>query len=167
MIKCDFCKNQIEGIDYVTKNKKRYHSQCYAGMIDSAEQKNGQKATALQAGDKGELLAYICKLYDIAEVSHTVDKQIEDFVHFKGYSYSGIQKTLYYFYELEGNKVLDEFKDTIGIVPHCYDKARKFFESVFIANKANESFVPQETNVHVKITPKPRGIPCIIDINEL
>jgi len=82
------------------------------------------------------------------------------------YTYTGIQRTLYYFYELQGNKV-GEHRKTIGIVPYCYDEAKVFFETAYEASKANADFAEENKTVHVKVKPKDRRIPYIIDINSL
>lgn len=165
-MKCALCHRAIDGTDYKTKNKKRYHIKCYDELINNAEKTNQQKAHGLKNHEKDALVQYICSLYSIDKISHRIEKQIDDFVGKRQYTYSGIQKTLYYFYELEGNEVGD-YTDTIGIVPHCYEDARAFFEATYTASAANENFIWDEKTVHVKIKPKSRSIPCVIDIENL
>jgi len=165
-MKCDFCKEEISDTQYKTRKKKRYHNGCYEKLVGQTEVKNQQKAKSLKNNDKESLEQYICLLYEIDEISYKIEKQIEDFVSQRGYTYSGIQKTLYYFYELENNLV-GEFTSTIGIVLHYYDKAKVFFETAHSANMFNENFVREDKTVHIKIKPKSRNIPCVIDIESL
>ena len=113
MIKCAHCNKEIFGTDYKTKSKKRYHNECYEAMIAKAENKNQKKSRSLKNNEKDALLKYICELFEIKEIPYNIEKQIEDYVSFRNYTYTGIQKTLYYFYELEGNKVDDEYKGTL------------------------------------------------------
>lgn len=163
---CALCKKEIIGTQYKTRKRKRYHNDCFEKLVEEADTKSQQKAAGIKNKDKESLLQYICHLYGIKEIPYVIDKQIDSYVSQLGYTYSGIQKALYYFYELEKNKA-DTHTSTIGIVPYCYDEARKFFETIHESNEVNKDFIKEDTTVHVKIRPKDRRIPYIIDINSL
>jgi len=163
-MKCALCNIEIVGTQYKTKKRKRYHNECFDKLVDDAETKSQQKATGIKNKDKESLTQYICSLYGIKEISYAIDKQIDNYVSQLGYTYTGIQKALYYFFELEKNKV-DTRTSTIGIVPYCYDEARKFFETMHESNEANKGFVRKDKTTHIKIRPKDRRIPYVIDID--
>lgn len=67
-----------------------------------------------------------------------VNKQIKDFVNDYGYSFSGILKSLIYFYEVKGNSK-EKANGGIGIVPFIYQDAYNYYYDLFIAQKQNES----------------------------
>lgn len=166
MMLCAMCKEQIEGKNYKTKNRKRYHYACYETLVEKAETKHQQHASGLSNKDNEALEAYICTLYDLKEIPETMKKQIEGFVSRLGYTYAGIQEALHYFYALSGKAVLEEHKGTIGIVPYCYDEAQKFLAIKQKAAEVNESFIPEEKNITVKIKPKDRRMPLAFTIEE-
>lgn len=87
--------------------------------------------------DKKLLYDYLQKIlgqdYNAAKVS----KQINEFVEDKHYSYSGIYKTLYYFYDIKGGK-REEAMGGIGIVPFVWDEAYKYYLGIHNANKINK-----------------------------
>ena len=163
-MQCALCNQEIIGTKYKSKKRKRYHIECFDKLIDNAETKNHMKASGIKNNEKNELIKYICQLYNLSEIPYAIDKQIDNFVAQLGYTYTGIQKTLYYFYELSRNNV-DNHTSTIGIVPYYYEEAKKFFNTVHDSNELNKEFVLDEKTVHVKIRPKDRRIPYIIDIN--
>ena len=159
---CSLCNKPITCTEYKTRKRKRYHNECFAELIDKAESQSQQKASGLKNNDKDDLIQYICSLYGISEIPYAIDRQIDNYINQMGYTYSGIQKTLYYFYELEGNKP-DSHTSTIGIVPYIYDEAKEFFQSLHKANESNEDFIQEEKTVRIKIKPKDRRLPCVLD----
>ena len=160
-MQCSFCNKAILDTKYKTRNRKRYHEECYNQLINKAESTNQHQATSIKEGDKEALENYIRSLYNLTELPYPITKQIENFISQQGYTYSGIQKTLYYFYELNKNNP-DSHKSTIGIVPYIYDEAKAFFQSLHEANESNKDFIQEERTVHIKLKPKDRRLPCII-----
>ena len=65
-----------------------------------------------------------------------VKKQIKDFKDEYGYSYSGMLKSLVYFYEVKGNSK-DKANGGIGIVPFIYNDAYNYYLNLFLANQQN------------------------------
>ena len=74
-----------------------------------------------------------------------VKKQIKDFKEEYGYSYSGMLKSLVYFYEVKGNSK-EKANGGIGIVPFVYNDAYNYYLSLFQAAQANKN---KDLNKHV------------------
>ena len=161
-MRCAICNISILDTNYKTKNRKRYHEECYNKLIDKAEAASKQQAAGIKEGDKEALENYIRSLYNLTDLPYQITKQIENFTSQQGFTYSGIQKTLYYFYELNKN-CPESHKSTIGIVPYIYDEAKAFFQSLHEASEANKDFNQEEKTVHIKVKPKDRRLPCAID----
>ena len=53
------------------------------------------------------------------------------------YSYSGILKSLIYFFEIRRNSI-EKANGGIGIVPYVYEDARKYYYDLYMAQKRNE-----------------------------
>ena len=80
---------------FVKPNARRYaHKSC----AQSAEENQSQEER-----DKKELEEYIKQLFGINSISVKIRKQIDTFKKEKNYSYSGMRKTLKYFFEIRGN----------------------------------------------------------------
>lgn len=84
-----------------------------------------------------QLNEYIKKLYKINYVPPNIQKQIKAYVSQYGFSYSGIYKTLYWFYEIK-KKPLDESRQTIGIIPYIYREAEDYYYKLYLAEAANK-----------------------------
>lgn len=86
------------------------------------------------------------KLFDSDYVYAKIKKQIKDYVTNYGYTYSGIQKALIYYYEVKGNK-FDEGKAQggIGIVPYVYQSAFNYYYSIWEAQQKQEHIVDAES----------------------
>ena len=69
-----------------------------------------------------------------------VKKQIKDFKE-QGMSYSGILKSLIYFYEVKGNSK-EKANGGIGIVPFVYKDAYNYYYDLFMAQQRNENKKP-------------------------
>lgn len=163
---CAKCNQEIKGKDYRTRNRKRYHNECYAELIAQAEQLNGKKAESFKSNERETLVVYICRLYGIETISYAIDKQIEHYVNQLNYTYTGIQKALYYHHEMKENPV-GEYTVTIGIVPYIYDEAKAFFLLTYEADEANKGFIADEKTVTVRIKPKDRSIPLVMNIEDI
>jgi hypothetical protein len=71
------------------------------------------------------------------------------------YTYSGIHRSLEYFYEVKGNS-LDKANGGIGIVPFVYQDAYNYYYSLWLAKEKNklkniEEFVPKTVEVKIPI----------------
>ena len=78
-----------------------------------------------------------------------INQQIKQFVEQNGYSYSGILKSLVYFYKVKANSI-DKSNYSIGIVPFIYNDAYNYYYSLFLAQNKNEHKDIQKITSKVK-----------------
>lgn len=76
--------------------------------------------------DKKALKEYIDNLLGENKSPVKINRQIKEYVDDLGYSYSGILRTLKYFYEVKQNPI-DKANGGIGIVPFVYPQARNYY----------------------------------------
>ena len=88
--------------------------------------------------DLQKLEEYIKKLLNEEYVNARVRKQIKDFREEYGYSYSGMLKSLVYFYEVKGNSK-EKANGGIGIIPYIYKDAYNYYFELFTAQNKNQS----------------------------
>ena len=128
-VKCAVCgetfdRDKIQAVKY---NGRRYaHQTCFPqGELVPLPIKEID-------ADLEKLFAYTKQLLG-EEYNHArVKKQIKDFKEEYGYSYSGMLKSLVYFYEVKGNSK-DKANGGIGIVPFIYRDAYNYYLNLFLA----------------------------------
>lgn len=133
-------------------NSRRYaHVECF---------EKHQKEKSKEELDKEELEKYIKQLFNINKLSVKIQKQIDKFVKENNYSYSGIKRSLIYFYEIKKNS-LDKANDGIGIVPYVYQEAYQYYYNLWIAQQKNinkELIDYQPRSITITIKPPQRKI---------
>ena len=110
--------------------------------------------------DKMKLEQYINKLFHTDYVDPRIQKQIKNYIKEYNFTYSGILKSLVYFYEVKQNPV-EKSNDGIGIVPCVYKQAFNYYYAIWLAqqkntNKTVENYIPKETEI---IIPRPKPKP--------
>ena len=110
--------------------------------------------------DKMKLEQYINKLFHTDYVDPRIQKQIKNYIKEYNFTYSGILKSLVYFYEVKQNPV-EKSNDGIGIVPWVYKQAFNYYYAIWLAqqkntNKKVENYIPKETEI---IIPRPKPKP--------
>ena len=135
-VKCYYC-NQIFDANkepFVKPKANRYaHQKCH---------ENAQSNKTQEEKDYEALVEYIKHLLG-PNPNPRVWKQLREYKEMKDsrgnplYSYSGIHKTLYWFYELKHNDI-DKANGGIGIVPYVYEDASKYYYALYLAHIANE-----------------------------
>ena len=86
-----------------------------------------------------------------------IKKQIKTYTNDMKYSYSGILKSLIYFYEVKNNPI-DKSNGSIGIVPFVYKDAYNYYLSIFLANDQNKNITfIQKVKEYIIKPPKKRG----------
>lgn len=88
-------------------------------------------------------------LFKIDYIDPRIRKQINQYINEYHYSYSGILKSLTYFYEIKGNS-LDKANGGIGIVPYVYKNAYNYYFAIWEAQQKNEGKVIEEYKPKVK-----------------
>jgi hypothetical protein len=108
--------------------------------------------------DLVDLENYIKKLLKEDYVNAKVRKQIKEYQQEYGYSYSGMLKSLIYFYEIKGNSV-EKANGGIGIIPYVYKQAYDYYFNLFMAKQQNEK---KDISYYIKkvkeVTIKPPNI---------
>ena len=114
-VKCAICGKIFnrDVIQAVKHGARRYsHFEC---------EPDGEKVPLANTRDEDleNLLEYIDKLFKGKQNHAKVKQSIKKFHNELGYSYTGIQKALIYFYEVKHNS-LDKANGGISIVSFCY-----------------------------------------------
>ena len=133
-------------------NSRRY------AHISCAEKQ--QKEKTKEELDKEELENYIKQLFGITQLTPKIKKQIKKYIKEENYSYSGIRRSLVYFYEIKHN-YLEKSNDGIGIVPWVYSDAYNYYYNLWLAQQKNQDkniddYKPKE--IVITIPPPERKI---------
>lgn len=96
--------------------------------------------------DKAALEAYIMKLFDTNKVPARAQQQIKQFVSDRNYTYSGILKSLTYFYEVKHGST-EKANGGIGIVPFIYDDAYRYYYSIWLAQQENNKRLQEQPSI--------------------
>ena len=154
LVKCPYCgktfSRDIE--EYVQINSRRYaHKECFDRH--NAELSQEEK-------DKIALDNLIKSLFGYTSIPERVKRQIDDYHNNKKYSYSGISKSLIWFYQIKGNPI-EKANGGIGIVPYIYEDARNYYTAIWIAQQQNqakpiEQWEPEIVEIHI---PPPKSKP--------
>lgn len=143
MVKCLYCGQMFDANmeSFVKPNARRYaHKSC----AQSVEENQSQEEK-----DKKELEEYIKHLFGINSISVKIKKQMDTFKIEKNYSYSGMRKTLKYFFEIRGNPI-EKANGGIGIIPWVYDEACNYWRAIWEAQQRNQRVVIQKYNLPVR-----------------
>lgn len=137
IVKCAICGKSFDAstVPFVKVNSKRYaHQSCQVERETQLSQ---------MEKDKKALEDYIMKLLNISYIDARIHKQIKQYIEENNYTYSGIHKSLTYFYEIKGNPI-EKANGGIGIVPYIYQQAYRYYYSLWEAQQKNENKVMQE-----------------------
>ena len=136
IVKCAICQKTFDRdkIQAVKHGARRYsHYEC---------EPTGEKVPLIKKDeDLQKLLEYINTLFKGQQNQAKVNQSIKKFHNEFGYSYSGIQKALYYFYEIKHNSI-DKANGGISIVPFVYKDAYNYYYDLFMAQQRNENKKP-------------------------
>ena len=99
------------------------------------------------------------KLFNADYINARIRKQINDFKAQHNYTYTGMRKSLVYFYEIKKNS-LEKANGGIGIIPYIYDSANQYYYNIWLANQTNEAkpiiqYQPVEREI---IIPPPKRV---------
>lgn len=144
---CIYCKKPMskKDEDCVMVTNGKYAHQACKHLEDTREKTDQEK-----------LELYIQKIFGTTFIPPRITKQINTFVTEYGYTYSGIQKTLYYYLNIKkGN--FDIAYESIGIVPYVYNDALNYYLALWIAKQNNENKVIKKPEVKVVKAYKPEA----------
>ena len=130
MVKCVYCGKQFnrdkEAFEMVSA--RRYaHAECF--------KLHGEEITKEEL-DLKELESYIKQLFHEPYINAQIRRQIKQFRQEYNYTYSGILKTLKYYFEIKNNPIKDS-NYGIAIVPYVFNQARDYYYKLYLAKNIN------------------------------
>lgn len=128
IVACYICKKPI---NKKTDEYKQLSNGKYAHLACAELEERREKT------DAEKLDIYIMNLFDWEYVHPRVKRQISNFIEEYNFTYSGIQKSLEYFYNIKGNS-LEKANGGIGIVPYVYQDAYNYYYSIWEARQKNK-----------------------------
>ena len=135
VVKCSICGASFDRdkVQAVRTGPRRYAHQ----LCDP----NNQDLVPLAVGktedpDLIKLNEYIKRLFGSSANWAQIKRQIKIYTTENKYSYSGIMKSLVYFYEVKGNSI-EKANGALGIVPFVYQDAYNYYYSLFLAQSQN------------------------------
>lgn len=135
-VKCKICGQQFDRDkeECVEMGGRRWaHKNC-AENIDMLPKKEKPKNEQIIFTDA--LKDIFGNSADYPSAIKLAKKYMEEF----GFTFSGMAKTLRYFYQVQNNPI-DKSKGTIGIIPYVYEDARKYYYSIFLAQERNKNIL--------------------------
>ena len=121
-------------VQAVKVSARRYgHATCYPDNEDFVPLAENQEDP-----DLVKLKDYINKLFGKSANWAQINRQLKIYTTENGYSYSGILKSLVYFYDVKANSV-DKSNGALGIVPYIYQDAYNYYYDLFLAQSRNET----------------------------
>lgn len=147
VVKCPICDLSFDrnAEEYVQVGRRYAHKACH---------ENAQKKISAEQKALADLENYIMAMFKETYVNPRIRQQLKRMVEKYGYSYTGILKTLIYFFEIKGNSI-EKANGGIGIVPYVYNDAREYYFRLHEAQKKNEdkevkNYVKQGKEVVIK-----------------
>lgn len=142
-VRCMYCKGYInlQTDEYVHPTENLYaHKACQ------------DKEDARPKSDREKLELYIASLFGLDFCPPAIQKQINHYIDEIGYTASGIQKTLEYYYKVKQKPITR--KDTIAIIQYYYGEARNYYYKIYKSKIYNEkrnmnSYKPQEQKISI------------------
>lgn len=152
---CIYCKEKFDRDKEPTTqiSLRRYaHKDCAEKYLSNKTQ---------EEKDIEALEKYIMKLFNESYVNARVRKQLKDFREQYNFTYSGMLKTLIYWFEIKGNST-EKTNGGVGIIPYVYKDALQYYYNLYLIKLANsekdvQKYKPKEKIIEIsppKISPK-------------
>jgi len=165
LVKCKYCEQMFDrdSEPFIQVSAKRYaHKKC----AEEHEQNKTKEERDLEALEK-----YIMQLFDEPYINARIRKQLKEYQEKYNYTYSGMLKTLIYWFEIKGNST-EQANGGIGIVPYVYNQALQYYYSLWLAQQANKEkdidlYKPKVKEIEI-FPPKihPKKIKLLFDSEE-
>lgn len=136
VVKCSICGQSFDRdkIQAVRTGARRYaHLSCDPNNTDLVP----LVIKETDDPDYTKLMDYIKKIYGDKANYAQIKRQLKIYINDNHYTYSGILKSLVYFYEVKGNSK-DKANGGIGIVPFIYQDAYNYYYDLFVAQSRNQ-----------------------------
>lgn len=104
------------------------------------------------------LEAYIQSIFGLSYTTPLIQRQIDEFVNNMGFTYSGIQSTLLYYFDILGNRP-KQYDPSLSMVPTVYPKAKEYYRRLWEARQVNQNKKPEDYKINetvIKIIPPQR-----------
>ena len=163
-VKCKICgeKFNIEKIQGVIVGARRYaHQTCFPDgelvpLPEKKEKEPPKEKESTVDPDLQELRVYIFEeLYNKDCNFAMINKQIKNYHDEYGYTYTGMLKTLKWFYEIQKNPISKAIKRDIAILPYVYRDASQYYYSLYMAQQVNKDkniaqYKPKATEIEIE-----------------
>ena len=148
MVKCLYCGQQFDRLSEPNiKIGRRYaHKSCYESQ---------DKEQLKQDRDKHDFFEYIKELYRDDYNYVSISKQAESYIKQYNFTYSGMLKSLKWFYEVKGNSK-EGSNGRIGIIPYIYEEAKKYYYNLYLAQQRNKDIQGYRLEVKEIVIASPR-----------
>lgn len=161
MVKCLYCGEQFDRLSVPNiKIGRRYaHKECY-------EQQDAEVLKEQQ--DKHDFFNYIKELYGEDYNYISISKQAESYIKQYNFTYSGMLKSLQWFYEVKHNSK-ESANGRIGIIPYIYEDAKKYYYNLYLAQQRNKEVQNYRLEVKEIVIASPRMYitpPKLFDLGE-
>lgn len=139
-VKCLYCGEQFsrEEEEFVQIKNRYAHKSCF----DKKQKEQSQEEKDLKS-----LEEYIKKMFNEDYINARIRQQIKRMKEQYNFTYSGILKSLIYFFEVKKNPI-EKANGGIGIVPFVYNEAYNYYYNLHLAQQKNEN---KEIKNYVKV----------------
>lgn len=147
-VKCLYCGEKFDRLSEPNiKIGRRYaHKKCYEAQDD-------KDIKAQQ--DKHNFFEYIKEIYGEDYNYISISKQAESFIKQYNFTYSGMLKSLKWWYEVKGNSK-ESANGRIGIIPYIYNDAKKYYYNLYLAQQRNKDIEGYKLEVKEIVIASPR-----------
>lgn len=132
IVKCKYCGKQFDtNVEPAVKvSARRYAHKVCADEFEASKTQE-QK-------DEEAFFKYVQNLFGDNYNYMATKKMAQRYIKEYEYTYSGMLKSLIWFYEVKHNSI-EKSNGTIGIIPYIYSQARGYYYSLYLAKMANEN----------------------------
>ena len=129
LVKCPICgqsfDRDLEPFEQI--GRRYYHKKC-------CESSSASYVQELKA--KEDFYQYIKQLYGPEYNFIAISKQAEKYINQYQFTYSGMLKSLKWYYEKEGHDI-SKSNGSIGIIPYIYKQAKLYYYALYQAQLVN------------------------------
>lgn len=141
-VKCKYCGETFnrDKIEFIKIGNRYAHKEC----VEKHEANKTQEEKDIE-----NLENYIKEKFNEPYINVKIKRQIEEYHKQYQYSYSGMLKTLIYWFEVKGNSI-DKANGGIGIIPYIFNEARDYYYKLYLAQLKNLK-IDQNFKIETKI----------------
>lgn len=160
-VKCAICgetfdRDKVQAVRHGARRYSHYDCEPNGELVPlpAIDKEKEQRAK-----DLSSLKDYIDKLFDgtcnWSQTSLLIKKYETEY----GYTYTGMEKALKYFYEIKRNPI-SKAKGSIGILPHIYEEAKNYYLQIYLAQQEQQknidTYQSNSKVQNIKINVQPR-----------